>query len=135
MAQDEYPFSVAISDDDKEKIAISQQVLPEDYYQYRSELILPQAQKIFKTITKDFQLGNLGKEEYDQAKFIYGLVILCLRFPKTRKAGVHFLRELNNLFVSSNSKDGFLRKNEATTTKVSEIKQSKMKRMADRSKW
>lgn len=98
-------------------------------------MIIPKAEEIFKNITKDFQLGNLGKDDYQKAQFIYGLCILCLKYDKTKKAGLHFLAELNNLFVVSNSKDGFLRKQEGTSTKVSKIEQSKVKKVAERSRW
>ena len=61
--------------------------------------------------------------------------MLAIKYKKTKKAGLHFLSELNNLFVSSNSRDGFLRKNESTQTKISKIEQSKVKKAVERSKW
>lgn len=131
----EIPFSLSVDDRDRAGEIRDSQVDPEDYFQYKTELILPEARNKFKEITKDWQLGNLDKNDFLKFQFGFGLMMLCLRYKKTMKAGIHFLSELNALVVSSNSKDGFLRKNESTQTKISKIEQSRVKKVAERSKW
>jgi len=136
MAEDnDIPFSLSVDDRDRPGELRESQVDPEDYFQYKTELIIPEAQKEFKEITKDWQLGNLSKDDFPKFQFGFGLMILCLRYKKTLKAGRHLLAELNAFMVSSNSKDGFLRKNESTQTKISKIEQSKVKKVAQGSKW
>ncbi len=132
---DNVPVAVSVGEDGEESKAefYREFQTPEGYYEYKTELIIPEAFRVFKNITKDFQLGNLSKEEYEKAQFIYGFCILCLKYPKTRKAGNHFLKELEMMFVASNSKEGFLRKHEHTKTKESIIKQAK--NWKERVKW
>lgn len=130
---DDTPIAISVSDTDElqaKKDFYRETYSPEGYYEYKNLLINPaaaqeKAKEIKEIITRDFQLGNLGKEEYEKAQFIFGLIVLCLKWPKTRKAGLHFLQELELMFIASNSKDGFLRKYEQAPPKETIIKKHK----------
>jgi hypothetical protein len=138
MAKDEeipIQFEQDLSGEDRQSQALAQQIAPEDFYQYKALLIEPAMSEIQDKLNRNFQLGNLSKDEYEKAQFIYGLINLCLRYKKTMKAGLHFFMELNNMFVSSNSKEGFLRRNEATTVKVNKVEQTKGKKVVDKMQW
>jgi hypothetical protein len=134
---DDYEIPFSLNSDDRDRVGEARDAAadPEDYFQYKTELIIPEAQKTFKEITKDWQLGNLSKEDFNKFQFGFGLAVLCLRYKKTLKAGMHILSELNAFIVSSNSKEGFLRKQEGTQTKISKVEQSKVKKVAERSQW
>lgn len=130
---DDIPIAIQVSDTDEiksRKEFMHEQYSPEGYYEYKNLLIQPAAAQkklddVKAEITRDFQLGNLSKEEYQKAQFVFGLVALCFRWKDTTKAGLHFLKELELMFIASNSKEGFLRKYEQAPPKETIIKKAK----------
>jgi len=140
---EEIPFQVQVSDEDKEKLAMAQQITPEDYFQYRALLIEPytiqnitkKQQILLDILNRNLQLGNLSKEEYE--KYVFGISFFSVvgRFKSTTTYAKHLAFTIISGIITSNSKDGFLRRNEATSVKISKIEQSKLKKGIDRMRW
>lgn len=106
----------------------------EDFFGYKELLLDPEASKIFKDmgITKDNQLGNLDQKQFEKIVFGFGLASLCLNYKSTRKYGLHVLMEIANMLVTSNSIEGFLRKEEHESIKITRVGMEKKGKFVDR---
>lgn len=131
----EIPVAINVGDEDTEDKADVQRQFyaPEGYYEYQAQKINPEAAEIFSEIFRDWQLGYYTKEDFQNLLFLFTHAIGCLKYKFTHKYGNRVLEMANFYSISTNSKEGFLRKQEATKTKEALIKQAK--NWKERIKW
>ena len=131
----EFPVAVSVSEDDAEdKEEFKRNIIvPEGYFEYMAQKINPQAAEKWKEIVRDWQLGFYTKDDFQNLQFLFVHAMTAIGFKKTKEYGEKVMEMANYYSISTNSKDGFLRKQEVTRTKESLIKQQK--NWKDRVKW
>lgn len=129
------PIAISVGDDeasDKAELYREFQT-PEGYYEYQSLKIEPEAAKLWREIFRDWQMGFYSKEDFHNMLFLFVLAIRCLKYKYTRDYGKRLLEKTAYYALSTNSKEGFLRKQEQTKVKESVVKQQK--NWKERVKW
>jgi hypothetical protein len=131
----EVPIAVSVGEDEsEEKAALYREFsTPEGFYEYQSLKIEPAAAMLWKDIFRDWQMGYYSKEDFQNMLFLFVLSIRCIKYKYTRDYGRRLLEKTAYYALSTNSKEGFLRKQEQTKTKETMIKQQK--NWKERVKW
>lgn len=82
--------------------------------QFKNKLIEPVSKEMYPELNRDFQLGNLDKNELNDIRqsyvFIRHLKLLEHKNQVLGGLATHFLAKANMIMITSNSKNGSLRK-------------------------
>ena len=82
--------------------------------QFKNKLIEPVSKEIYPELNRDFQLGNLDRQELNEIRqnyvFIRHLMLLENKQKVLGGLSAHFLAKSNMIMVTSNSKHASLRR-------------------------
>jgi hypothetical protein len=133
--RDEQPVAVSVGEDDIEDKAEMQRqmIYPEGYYEFQAQKINPEAANMWKEIFRDWQMGNYQKDDFNNIMFLFTTSIRCMKYKYTKDYGKRLLEKTAYYAISTNSKDGFLRKQ--LETRVKEARIMSQKNWKERVKW
>lgn len=134
-SEPEQPVALSVGDDDVEdKAEFQRQIIyPEGYYEYQAQKINPQASETWKEIFRDWQMGFYTKDDFQNILFLFTTAIRAMKYKYTKDYGKRLLEKTAYYSISTNSKEGFLRKQIETRVKEAVIKQQK--NWKERVKW
>ena len=83
------------------------------------------ASTIFKKLSRNFQLGNIERKEYEHMKIVIEKILIMLKYPSPlmQKEAQELLEMVDTRLVLSGSKEGFVRKEINTHTNINKVTQ------------